>query len=96
MKLEVNTSAASAHALLEEFVAYTHILTTRGTHLPLKGIVLIVAVCNAVMATHDLLIYLMAASCKLAALPTAHCHLTSHKHSVLHSSSCRLLGINSA
>ena len=55
-KLEVNIIAASAHALLKEFIASMLIFTTRGTHLPLKGIVLVVALCNAVMATDDLLI----------------------------------------
>ena len=53
------------------------ILTTKGTHLLLKGIVLVVALCNAVMATRDLLSQLIAPSCNHAALPTAHVNLPS-------------------
>ncbi len=84
-KLEVNIVAALARACLEERIAracleeriaQALISSTRGTNLPLKSIILVVALCNAVMATHDLLSLLMAPSCNHAA--SAHSTLSSN------------------
>lgn len=54
MKLEVNMIAAVAHALLEMSCIDAH-FTDQGDKSPLKSIILVVALCDAVMATHDLL-----------------------------------------